>query len=202
MAQIKKTNNSYLGNKIDLRLNHLPKGDLSVLDCYGGAGLIWRAIMGETKRRIRYVAIDESDYSVGFYLPGNNLAYLQSLDLGRFNVIDLDAYGVPFEQLEILFQRGYTGRVFVTFIQIVVGAVPYRMLTSVGFSTEMIRKTPALFFKRGWEYFLEYLAQKGVRTVTHRSHARKHYLVFDINATGQPAEGYGSQPGDSPASPS
>lgn len=186
MAQTKKTNNSFLSNKVKLRLAHLPDGDLSVLDCYGGSGLIWAAIERETGRKIRYISIDKQDYDIGLYLPGDNLAYLKSLDLGRFNVIDLDAYGVPFDQLEVLFERGYTGLVFVTFIQVVAGSLPRGMLREIGFTPEMVRKIPSLFFRRGWRYFSDYLAQKGVRTITHRSHARKHYLTFCLNGAEAP----------------
>jgi hypothetical protein len=193
MAQTKKTNNSFLSNKVKLRLAHLPDGDLSVLDCYGGSGLIWAAIERETGRKIRYISIDKQDYDIGLYLPGDNLAYLKSLNLGRFNVIDLDAYGVPFDQLEVLFERGYTGRVFVTFTQVVVGALPRGMLREIGFTPGMMRKIPTLFFRRGWRYFQDYLALKGVRTIVHRSHARKHYLTFPLSGAEAPVGDWDSQ---------
>ena len=175
-----KTNNSYLGNKIDLRLNNLPPGDISVLDCYGGARLIWKAIEECLDRPVRYIGIDRDDYGIGFYLPGDNLGYLTSLDLTRFNVIDLDAWGVPYEQLKILFERGYRGRVFVTMTQVVMGKIPKGLIEDIGFTAEMYSACPTIFGKRGWQYFLEWLALKGVRTITHRSHAKKHYLTFEL----------------------
>lgn len=181
MAQTKKTNNSYLGNKVDLRINHLPNGDLSVLDCYGGAGKIWVAIERETGRLIRYLPIDKLDCGVGLFLPGDNLVYLASLDLSRFNVVDLDAYGVPYHQLEALFDKGFTGRVFVTMNQTVVGALPHDMLVQIGFSKAIIQASPALCFRNGWRHFLDYLATRGVRQVVHRSKARKHYLTFMLS---------------------
>lgn len=181
MAQIKKTNNSYLGNKVDLRINHLPDGNLSVLDCYGGAGKIWAAIERETGRQIRYLPIDRLDYGVGLFLPGDNLVYLASLDLSRFNVVDLDAYGVPYHQLEVLFDREFTGRVFVTMNQTVAGGLPHDMLVQIGFSKAIIQASPTLCFRNGWRHFLDYLAARGVRQVVHRSKARKHYLTFTLN---------------------
>jgi len=179
MAQTKKTNNSYLGNKIELRLAFLPEAP-SVLDCYGGAGLIWRVITERTGLKIRYVGIDKNEYGSGFYLPGDNMAYLLAMDLSRFNVIDLDAYGVPYEQLKTLFERRYSGRVFVTFIQSLYGKMPYGLLEEIGFSRVMIEKCPTLFGKRGWRHFLDWLAQNGVGEVVHRSNAGKHYLTFAL----------------------
>jgi len=180
MAQTKKTNNSYLGNKIELRCRHLP--DLiSVLDCYGGSGAIWTGVQSKTQRKIRRIGIDKIDYGVGFYLDGDNMAFLQNANLNKFTVIDLDAYGVPYEQLKVLFKRGYHGRVFVTFIQSLYGQMPIGLLEDIGFTHDMVSEIPTLFGKRGWQYFLEWLALNGVRAVTHRSRGRKHYLTFDIN---------------------
>lgn len=179
MAQTKKTNNSYLGNKVELRVNNLPDKPV-VLDCYGGARVIWNAVEARIGKPVKYVGIDKLDYGVGFYLDGDNMAYLRTMNLKPFNVIDLDAYGVPYAQLKALFERGFKGTVFVTFMQVSLGIIPYGILEDIGFTTEMIHKIPTLFFKRGWQYFLEWLALKGVRAITHRSHERKHYLVFTL----------------------
>lgn len=179
MAQTKKTNNSYLGNKVDLRINNLPENPV-VLDCFGGAGIIWTAIESKTGKKINRIGIDKIDYGIGFYLDGNNLAYLKTIDLTKFNVVDLDAYGVPYEQIKILFDRHYSGVVFVTFIQSIFGQMPKMLLQDIGFDENMIKSCPTLFGKRGFEYFLEWLAKNGVRTVTHRSNSRKHYLAFRI----------------------
>lgn len=179
MVQTKKTNNSYLGNKIELRVNNLPE-TITVLDCYGGAGLIWKGVRNKTGKKIKRIGIDKIDYGVGFYLDGDNLAYLKTIDLSKFNVIDLDAYGIPYEQLKILFKRGYNGRIFVTFIQSIYGQMPFGLLEGIGFSREMIEICPTLFGKNGWNYFLEYLALNGVRSVTHRSRGKRHYLTFIV----------------------
>lgn len=178
MAQTKKTNNSYLGNKVDIRINNLPDGDISVLDCYGGQGIIWKLIKEKTNRNIKRVSIDKINYNVGFYLPGDNIDYLNSMDLEKYNVIDLDAYGIPAKQIITLIEKKYSGTVFVTFIQSIMGQMPHRLLMDIGFSKKMIEKIPTLFGKRGWDYFLEWLSKNGINKVTHRSNSRKHYLVF------------------------
>ena len=192
MAQTKKTDNSFERDKIDLRIKHLPSGEVRVLDCYTGYGLIWKGVKHLTGRDIKTLPIDTRDDDIGFHLHGNNQDFLATLDLSRFNVIDLDAYGVPYIQLKTLFERRYTGIVFVTFIQSLYGGLPYGLLTDIGFTEKMIKKSPSLFFKRGWEYFRQWLALNGVENIIHRSFNRKHYLYF--NCVAQSGAGWDNQP--------
>lgn len=175
-----KTDNSYLADKVGLRAGNLPAGKIiTVLDCFAGSGRIWRAV----KRRhpgkdIRVLAMDKKN--IGFHLPGDNLAWLKSMDLSRFNVIDLDAYGVPYEQLKIILGRGYTGTVFVTFIQTIFGQMPKGLLIDIGFTDAMIYKAPALLNARGFDHFIEWLAGYGVKSIIRRDHAKKHYICFSL----------------------
>lgn len=174
-----KTDNSHIKAKVNLRINHLPEGDIYVLDCYSGKGIIWKEIKDRTGRNIKVLPIDIKKDNI-FHLVGNNLDFLSTIDLSKFNVVDLDAYGTPFEQLEILFKKEYHGTVFVTFIQSIMGAIPYRLLESVGFTREMINKIPTLFYRCGWNYFLQYLANKNIDKIYHYSFDRKHYLYFTM----------------------
>jgi len=179
MAQ---TDNSYLADKAALRAGHLPESDeISVLDCYGGSGKVWKAVGRLVEKNIRVLPIEIKDYG-WFHLPGDNMKYLGSMDLSKFNVIDMDAYGIPYEQLKEIFDRGYKGTVFVTFIQSIFGSVNHEMLIDVGFTKDQIKKIPTLFGKRGWEYFLEWLGLHGVEKIWHRCHARKHYIGFNCVA--------------------
>jgi len=175
-----KTDNSYLADKVGLRAEHLPAGHtITVLDCFAGSGRIWRAVKRRhPKKDIRILAMDKKN--IGFHLPGDNLAWLKSMDLSKFNVIDLDAYGVPYEQLKIILDRGYKGIVFVTFIQSVFVKMPSGLLHDVGFTDAMIDKAPALLNARGFDRFAEWLAGYGVKSMFHRSHARKHYICFSL----------------------
>jgi hypothetical protein len=195
MAQIKKTDKSYLADKIHLRANHLPEGDIRVLDAFAGAGKIWSGVAYLSERKIRRLPIDKRD-DIGFHLPGDNLAYLGNLDLSRFNAIDLDAYGIPFQQLKEVFESKFSGWVYVTFIQVVFGALPIEFLGECGFTEEMIKKSPALFYKRGWEYFINWLAMRGVQTIYHRQHKRKHYLAFYLSGAAPPGADLSIRPGE------
>jgi len=180
MAQTtKKTFNSYLADKVWLRARNMPKGEVNVLDCFAGKGTIWRAVGLVTGREINTLPIDTTN-NEGFYLPGDNRSFLSIIDLTRFNVVDLDAYGSPYEQLKILFDRGYKGCVFVTHVQFDFGSTHLGMLEELGFSKEMVNKIHSLFQKSGWEYFCEYLALHGVKTIRVRGHQRKHYLFFKM----------------------
>ncbi len=174
-----QTDNSFLGDKIALRMSHLSEEPIKVLDCFGGKGLVWQGVKILTKKDIKVLAIDKIDF--GFHLPGDNVRYLQELDLSKFNVIDLDAYGVPLEQLDIIFEKSFTGMIFVTFIQSLMGGLPHKMLNDLGFSKKMIEKISTLYGKRGWQYFLEWLALKGVSKIWHRTKGRKHYLAFNLS---------------------
>jgi hypothetical protein len=53
------------------------------------------------------------------------------------------------------------------------------MLTDLGYTPDMIRKAPAMFYKNGWRKFQNWLALLGVRKIVHRSHARSHYLAIN-----------------------
>lgn len=183
MAQT-KTDNSHLEDKVNLRINHLPPGDLRVLDCYSGKGTIWRTIKKRTGRNIKTLPIDVRK-DIGFHLAGDNLDFLTTLDLSRFDVIDLDAYGVPYAQLKILFERQFGGMVFVTMIYAHMGQLPHGMLEEIGFTKEMIKKSPTLFCIHGWDYFKQWLAMNGVKDIFFYELADnyfKHYLCFRTGA--------------------
>jgi len=179
MAQT-KTDNSFLADKVALRAGLLPKKKtLNVLDCYAGTGRIWDQVKKKTGRDIKVVSID-TDQKQDLVLLGDNEKWLEAIDVKGFDIIDLDAYGVPFDQLEILFTKKYKGLVFITFIQTMFGILPNGMLEYLGYTKAMIEKCPSLFCKRGREKFFAYLKIKGIERVIVREHERKHYLAFSM----------------------
>ena len=174
---VTKTDNSFFVDKIKLRINHLPD-DPIVLDCFAGSGLIWRYVAGITKKNIQRLPIEKKNID-SFHLPGDNLKYLSTLDLSQFNVIDLNAYGIPYKQLKIIFQSNFKGIIFVTFIQSVFGGVDFDMLVEYGFPKSMIKQSPSLFFKLGFDAFKQFLAKNGVQKIWLRESDGKRYLAFD-----------------------
>jgi len=177
-----QTDNSYLADKIALRLSMIPQKEiLRVIDAFHGKGTIWKNISKKYKGKIRITKIDiENKNNNDFVLMGDNKKYLSSLSLKNYDVIDLDAYGVPYDQLKILFDRGFKGLVFVTFIQSVMGRLSNGLLYDLGFTGKMIDKCPMLLCRNGKIKFLNWLGSKGINMVTMRSHSRRCYLGFEI----------------------
>lgn len=101
-----QTDNSYFDAKIKLRIDHLPnKKFLSVLDLFGGDGLIWNEIIKQSGKDITVLRMDIKLDKPGVYLKGDNLKFLKVMDLNQFDIIDVDAYGVPYAQLKEIFRK-------------------------------------------------------------------------------------------------
>ena len=180
-----QTDNSYFDVKVKLRVDNLPRGKCQVLDCFAGDGNIWEEIKHKNpQRHIEVLRIDAKKSKAGVYLKGDNRKFLPTLDLNQFNVIDLDAYGVPYHQLKLLFSTQLTKPivVFVTFIQSMYGQLPTIFLGELGFSKTMVKKCPSLFNQNGFEKLKQYLALNGIRKIKHyNDHTnRKHYLCFTL----------------------
>jgi hypothetical protein len=179
--KLKQTDNSYLADKIALRLNNIPKKEtLNVIDAYAGSGTIWKNIQKKYSGKINILKIDKEKKDDNFVFIGFNEKYLSSIDLNKFDVIDLDAYGVPYEQLKILFNRNYQGVVFVTFIQTLMGSLPFDFLNDLGYTKSMIEKCPTLFFSKGLNKLQSWLWLNGIKKIWIRSKGRKNYLCFKV----------------------
>lgn len=172
-----KTDNSYLNTKINLRMNHLPdQQSIKVLDCFAGRSKIWKKIKKESSKNINAVGIDRISY--GSTLKGDNVKYLKGMNLDKYDIIDLDAYGIPFRQLEVIFKKRYKGILFITFIQSIFGRLPVRMLTKIGYTRNMIKKCPTLFNRNGIEKFKQYLAMNGIRKIVIINKNNKKYIYI------------------------
>lgn len=183
-----QTDNTFLEEKVKFCIDNLPAGQCNVLDCYAGTGLIWRTIKEKVSgpgRRINVLGMDRKKLQ-GIYLQGDNLKFLASMDISKFNVIDLDAYGVPYKQLKIIFSRKLHKEVviFITFIQSVYGRLPTDMLVELGYSPTMIKKCPSIFFRNGFEKFKQYLAIHGIEQIRYYTHVQKNYLCFSVKKRG------------------
>lgn len=174
-----KTDNSYLNSKINLRVNHLPdQQSIKVLDCFAGRSRIWKEIKKKSNKNINVVGIDRISY--GSTLKGDNVKYLKGMNLDKYDIIDLDAYGVPFKQLEIIFKKKYKGILFITFIQSIFGRLPVRMLEKIGYTRKMIKKCPTLFNRNGIEKFKQYLAINGIKKIIIINKNNKKYLYIPL----------------------
>ena len=182
-----KTDNHYLADKVALRVSMI-KGlpdPIRVLDCYGGHGVVWRAVQRLTGRVINRTAIDMRTDLHAAHLHGDNLKVMAGLDLSQYDVIDLDAYGVPTEQLDMVLRSTFRGVVFVTMIQTVVGEMPQRMCKEIGLPAKIFTECKTIAFRRGWEYFCAWMHKRGVDRIHLRARNRKRYFGFVWNGPRQ-----------------
>ena len=180
--QTKQTDNSHLQEKVKLRIDNLPDLDtIKVLDLFSGEGLIWDTIIKQTQKDIKVLRIDQKKDKKGLYLIGDNLKY--RLNYNHFDVIDIDAYGVPHRQLERIFQMVNTSTVlYITYIQTLYGRLPKKMLEEIGYTEKMIKKIPTLFYSHAQEKLFQWLAQKGIKSVKYycNENKRKTYLCISL----------------------
>lgn len=172
-------NNSHFDIKVQLRINTLPeKKELTVLDCYADSSLIWKSISKKINKKINIAGIDKKQYGKVLNLKGDNLKFLSCLDLTRFDIIDLDAYGSPYKQLKIIFNKNFNGIIYITFIQSDYGKLNKRMLIDLGYTKGMIDKCPTLFDKNGFSKFKNWLANEGIKKIKSISIGRKNYITM------------------------
>jgi len=182
-SQAIKLNNDlrYIEKKIQLRLQSLPKkNDIKILEAFAGNGILWEEVKKRTSKKLKILSIDKLKYSK-INLQGDNLKFLASLNLNDFDIIDLDSYGSPSNQLEIIRKKNYKGIIHCTFIQTIMGRINNNILYSLGFTPKMIKKCPTLFSKNGLNKILSYINLKfGVSKVTIFTEKNKNYFYFSV----------------------
>jgi len=176
-----QTDNSYLEAKIKLRIENIPaKESLKILDLYGGDGHIWNTIKERTKINITLLRIDKKKDKKGIYLKGDNLKFLMGFDLDAYDVIDIDAYGIPYEQLKYILNSNYKGIIFITYIQSMFGGLQKKMLRELNYTDAMIKKIPTLFNTDGLGKLKQWLALYGITKIKRISFEKKHYLAINL----------------------
>jgi len=164
---------------------HLPdKPAFKVLDAFHGQGEIWKYIVARVNKKIEVIGIDTKPNPNEFVLFGDNKKFFPSISLEHYDVIDLDAYGVPFDQLEYIFdhdrRKKIHHKIFLTFIQSIYGRLPLGLLRKLGYSEKMVKKIPVLFDRNGIEKLKTYLALMGVQRIFIKSQGKKYYIFFEI----------------------
>lgn len=175
-----QTDNTYFKHKIKLRLDNLPnKKNINILDCYYGDGLIWNEIKIKSNKNIKIISIDRKKESNAL-LIGDNIKYLKGMDLNKYDIIDLDAYGIPYDQIKIILEKQFKGVIFVTFIQSIFGRLPKKMLFDLGYNKKMIEKCPTLFEKNGIEKLLKILYNYNIESISGFFIGRKNYFKINL----------------------
>ena len=184
MGATKKTENSHIEEKVFIRLQAIGElpGPVRVLDAFSADGRIWDNVKARTEKVINVTPIElRALNSNRIYLRGDNMKFIAGMNLSRYDVIDLDSYGVPFAQLELIFEKKFKGIVCVTFIQTVMGNLSDDFLEAIGFPRRMFKKCPTLFFRDGMQKMEQYLAMRGVTRITgYFLDDRKNYFFFSL----------------------
>lgn len=184
----KKTDNHALNAKCALREKYLPQADpVRVLDLFGGYGVIWNTIKARNDRDIRVLRVEKRKDCGGVYLKGDNRKFIGSIDLDDFDIVDIDAYGIPFEQVSTILDAGFQGIIHVTFIQAAIGAIPIALAEATG--VESMRKIcPTLIAKLGFPLWCQWLHSRGVQSIqcvysglgqSKGDPTRRWYMVID-----------------------
>lgn len=184
MAKQTKTDNSFFFEKVDLRLetvNKIHKESINVLEAYAGDGYIWHEVKSRTNKVINILRIDQKTDKEGIYLIGDNRKYLSEIDLSKFDIIDLDAYGIPFDQLEMVFNKKFKGYVHVTAIQSFMGQLPFGLLKAIGIPESFYNKSAIFFSRHGPDKIMKYLQLNGVKNITGYFIEKKNYFYFNLD---------------------
>jgi hypothetical protein len=177
------TDNDALGfsYKVSLRLESLErlnKKVVKVLDAFHGHGYIWNQVSSMSDRQIIITPIDVRPDVNKAYLKGENEKFMMTMDLKQYDMIDVDAYGSPFKQLEIILRSDFKGPVHGTFIQSVMGGINHDLLVKIGYSKNMITKCHTLFSHNGFDKLCAYLSMYGIDNINYLDVGRKFYFFF------------------------
>lgn len=174
-----QTDNSHLDLKLEIRREILQeimsanrdRKTITVLDCFAGKGLIWSSIASQFEIEYPHVSLSitpiekRKNLARSPYLVGDNMKFLTTLDLNQFDIIDLDAYGVPIQQLLYILQHPANPYVCLTAILILYGRMPDTLLIENGIPLEMYKKIPSLFTCKFKPFLLNLLLKYNVKTI-------------------------------------
>lgn len=163
--------------KVSIREKNI-HNNTNVLDAYSGMGFVWSSVKKLTKYNINIVEIDNRKDKKNPHLSGDNTKFLLSMNLNNFDAIDLDAYGMPIEQLDIVFKKKFKGTIFITYISSMAGKIPDKLLLELGYTKSMIKKAPSMFNRNPFEKLLAWLWIKEVKTVSYYNINRKYYICI------------------------
>lgn len=176
-------NRKYIRHKIELRRKaamEIGKKELRILDAYAGKGVMWREVKKQLPLKVNILSIEKEKGKNIAALEGDNMKYLKSLDLTKFDIIDLDAYSVPFEQLKTIIERGFRGIVIVTCIDSMIGTSPIELMRSVGITDDMRKECPSIFSNNSIVYLQNYLYLCKIKKTKGYFFDTHNYFYFKI----------------------
>ena len=174
------TENSHLRTKVRLRLeliDKIGKDKIHVLDAFAGQGLVWKEIQRQRPElQVTTVGIEKRKYVNPNVIMGDNRKAMKGMDLTVFDIIDLDAFGCPWEQLTIAAQRAPRVPVVLTHISVTLGPVPKGLLKAAGLPSawyESMGIPQALFGRMRWHWWEVFCSELGYTTSVSELHLDK-----------------------------
>jgi len=174
------TENSHLRTKVRLRLeliDQIGKDKIHVLDAFAGQGLVWKEIQRQRPDlQITTVGIEKRKYVNPNVIMGDNRKAMKGMDLTAFDIIDLDAFGCPWEQLAIAAERAPNVPVVLTHISVTLGPVPKGLLKAAGLPSawyESMGIPQALFGRMRWHWWEVFCSSLGYTTSVSELHLDK-----------------------------
>lgn len=151
--------------------------DLYVLDAFAGKGLVWKEICRQRPDlTVRTLGIEKRKYINPDVIMGDNRKAMKGMDLGVFTLIDLDAFGCPWEQLQICADLAPQVPVVLTHIAVDLGPVPKGLLSAAGvpeawYTSMGVPK--ALFGRMRWYWWEVFVSRLGYRQSVSELHLDK-----------------------------
>lgn len=182
-----KTNNTHHALKVDMRVDlirSLGKDKIKALDAFAGEGVVWKSVQEQLPDvEIELLRIDKGHYSTPDVIVGDNRKVMPSLNLAEFDLIDLDAWGIPQDQLRLCAERAPGVPVAVTCIMFALTPIP-RLAHAAGIPKDWTdhKKYGLMLYSRWQQKFWDnYCATLGyTRTTRHiyRQQALKMYQIL------------------------
>jgi hypothetical protein len=182
-----KTDNSKLQEKLIIRrevIAKLNKPKIKVIELYAGKSVMWSILKSEFKGRveIELLSIEKERGKNPRALQGDNLKFIDGIDITRFDIVDVDAYGIPSKQLIAICRQHFKGWIVVTAIQSMFGALPKEVLLANGITKEMMKKVSAVFVSKGLTYIKNFIYSLGCRSIRGFFDERKYYFYTRLES--------------------
>lgn len=158
-AKRKQTDNAHFAWKVILRREAVSSLDtVRVLDCFAGCNRLWTEVGYDY-----YHGLEQQKGKGRLNIHADNLRIIPVLDLSLFNVIDLDSYGVPGNQLlAIIKNKTLPEKMVIVYTAICAPLAESHksFLLANGILPDTYRKCPTLFNNRLGTIFDTFLFRK------------------------------------------
>jgi len=188
MKQWETKHSSHFSEKVRLRvdaISGIKTPTIKVLDAFHAEGDMWKSVRKQVNQEIIVTGIelDKIKKSSDFVIKGDNKKILGVIDLSVYDVIDLDAYTSPYEQIKVVHgNKTLKKGTVIIYTKIMNGWLFSKKLIEEIIPKAMIKKIPTFFSKFRDDAFSSFLFNLGVKEVkgykiTEKMIKEYHYYV-------------------------